>query len=205
MQIWKWIQKNFLSLLVIVLLLLFFFRKAPQPDGATVTVVRDTIYTVHIDTVYTKPQIIKEIKPVEIPAQYIPDSNYKALRKQFETLVNEYLTKKTYVDTLKVDSLGWVRVEDTLKANAIQDRKFSYNLKEKIITNTITIKEPYKPKSQVFIGGGVGGTTTGTINQVNLGLMLKNKKDRILGVTGGYNFQQLAPQVNLSYFQKIKL
>jgi hypothetical protein len=60
---------------------------------------------------------------------------------------------------------------------------FSYNLKYPIITKIITLPPP--SRNQLYIGGSLQGTLTNPVNQINAGVMLKNKKDQLYGAYTG--------------------
>lgn len=206
MQLPGWFNLKFKDILIVVLILGLFirgeFRKPPEARIETKT----TVQEIHHDTVIVKQPIVTQtIVEKNIPTKYIPSKNDDTLKKQYGEILSEFSNKNIYVDTTKVDSIGWIRVEDTVQYNKILAKKISYDIKEKIVTTTITIHEPYKPKNQFFIGGEVGGTTQGSINELELGLLFKNKKDRILGIAGGYDFGQNSPLIKLKYYQKIKL
>lgn len=153
-----------------------------QPPAKPI-IVRDTVWVDHIGTVISAPQLIKSIPyPVDRfikEIQYIPDTNYRKLLIQYQNLLGLYLTKNIQKDSLKIDSIGYVSVTDTVTKNLISNRKFSYNLTYPTITNTITL--PAKPRNQLYIGGALEGNPTSMINQINAGLLWKNKKDQIFG------------------------
>ena len=147
---------------------------------------------IHKDsTVYSKPSVIKT-EPYAVPVdrwktEYLPDTNYSKLVKQYEEVVRELLAKNISKDSLKIDSIGYVHVTDTVSKNIVTGRSYKYSLKYPIVTTTITLPEP--KKNQFYYGGGLQGGNINAIDQINAGLMFKNKKDQIYNITVGLNSQ----------------
>jgi hypothetical protein len=93
------------------------------------------------------------------------------------------LAKNISSDSIKIDSIGHVYITDTVSKNMIIGRSTRYNVKYPIITNTVIV--PEKKKLQMYLGGGVQGQKNEIINQINAGLLLKTKKDQIIGINAG--------------------
>lgn len=204
-----WLKKHSSTILILGLTVLLYLKNcnpSPGPEP-TITVVHDTVWVHHDSTIYSKPEIITKIVPkiIEIPVEMKASDNCDSLKTQYNNLVVKHLTKNITTDTLKIDSLGTVSTIDTVQGNQITGRKWEYSLKEKIVTNTITIREPYKPKNQFYTGVETGVTQQGQVDNASLGVMLKNKKDNIIGVSVGYNFPQNSIQYTLKYYAKIHL
>lgn len=202
------IKNNFLNLVVLILVTIILLQKCggngTPPEKPTIT--RDTVWIHKDSTVYSKPQIIKTI-PVNIYSdttliKYLPDSNYADLLKQYQEVVFELLNRNIYLDSLKIDSIGYVRVEDTVSKNMIAGRSYKYNLKYPIIKETITL--PTKKKNQLYIGGGIEASMTPKIDQINAGLMLKTKKDGVVAGLIGINTDGNL-RMGIQSFWKIKL
>lgn len=201
----KFIQKNFLNLVVLILLAIIFVKSCKiKPSVDQIRIIRDTTWVIKDSTIYSKPQVIKTI-PVNVYhdtifKEYIPDSNYGKLVVQYQNVVNQLLAKNIHSDSLKIDSIGYVHVLDTVQKNLISGRSFHYSLKYPIIKETIIM--PEKKKNQVFIGGNIQGSTSA--NQINTGLLFKTKRDYIFGGTIGVNSNG-ALQYGVQSFWKIKL
>lgn len=201
----KFIQKNFLNLVVLILLAIIFVKSCKiKPSVDQIRIIRDTTWVIKDSTIYSKPQVIKTI-PVNVYhdtifKEYIPDSNYGKLVVQYQNVVNQLLAKNIHSDSLKIDSIGYVHVLDTVQKNLISGRSFHYSLKYPIIKETIIM--PEKKKNQVFIGGNIQGSTSA--NQINAGLLFKTKRDYIFGGTIGVNSNG-ALQYGVQSFWKIKL
>lgn len=190
---------HFIILLLIVLLIVSRCNR-PGPDPPKPTIHIDTIWSTHVDTVPGKPKLVWSKPEIVIEPQYLPDTNCIRLKKQYTDLLDLYFRQNVYKDTLKIDSTGFVYVTDTLARNKISNRKFNYNLTYPIITKTITL--PPISRNQLYIGGSLQGNLTNPVSQVNAGLMLKNKKDQLYGVSAGMNMNgQL--QIGISSYWKI--
>jgi hypothetical protein len=186
----KYITQNFLQLIILVVVAVLLIDRCggkTEKLEPSITVKRDTVWSMHDSTVFVKPTIIRsEATPQDQwDTLYRPSANNDTLLKQYISAVNELLTKNYYPDSLKIDSIGYVYVNDTINKNKITGRSYRYNLKHPTITNTVTIREPYKPKSQLYIGGQLSGSPENLVQQINAGLLLKNKRDQIYGITAG--------------------
>ena len=157
---------------------------APNIKADTVTL-HDTAWTVH-DSLIVKKLKIKQIIHDTLPAEYIADTNYPKLKAQYDALVIAYLAKTLYTDTLKIDTLGYVAVSDTVHKNEIQGRSYKYNYKIPTITVTNTITKQAPPKGALFIGGGVTGNKNG-LDVLQGGLLYKSKHNKVLGLNIGIN------------------
>lgn len=198
------IKNNFLYLIIGVLSFIILLQRctSDKPIKPLPPVVKiDTVWMKHDSIIYSKPKIVTVIKGIP-EIQYIPDPSYDKLVIQYKSLVDLCTAKNIYSDTLKIDSIGYVNVIDTISKNRIQGRRFKYNLKYPFITKTITLQAP--PKTQVYIGGGLQGNQYNIINQFSAGLLLKTKKDNIYGLyTGIDNNGRI--QYGLQSYWKIKL
>lgn len=204
-----YIFKNFLSIIVLVLLALLLIKSCDKftPTQPTRTVQKDTVLMIKEGTnITTKPTIINKFYDTASNSILIP-SDSLAIKKYILELRKELLSKIAYNDTLKIDSIGYVNVKDTIQGNKILDRKYSYNLKYPKITTTITIKEPYKPTRQLYVGGEMFGNKTSLIQAVNAGVLYKTRVDNIyslkLGVQGING--NLQPNVGVGLYWKLKL
>lgn len=104
-------------------------------------------------------------------------------------ILRDYYSKYFYSDTLSLDSLGNIVLNDTITRNLIFSRDVQTNLviPTKIITNTNYI---YKRE---FFGGGSVGFGDGAIRSINGELLYIDKKRRTYGVGVGVdnNFQPI--------------
>ena len=151
----------------------------------TVTV-HDTTWKVH-DSLIVKKLKVKEVIHDTLPQEYIADTNYPKLKAQYDALVVAYLAKNIYADTVKLDTLGYVAVADTVHKNEIHGRSYKYNYKIPTVTVTNTITKQAPPKGALFVGGGVSGSKEIGLNLLKGGFLYKSKKDKIFGLHVGIN------------------
>ena len=180
------------KILVIVIAALLFIVAAqhkgcntPEIKADTVTL-HDTIWSVH-DSLIVKKLKVKEIIHDTLPPEYIADTNYPKLKAQYDALVIAHLAKKVYADTVKLDTLGYVTVADTVHKNELQNRSYKYNYKIPTITVTTIITKQAPPKGALFIGGGFTNTKQLELQTIQGGVLYKTKKDKIFGLHIGLN------------------
>ena len=184
------LMNKLLSGIIFVLIAFMFF----QNDGCTyidhkkadTVTLHDTTWQVH-DSLIIKKLKIKEVIHDTIPPEYVADTNYPKLKAQYDAIVKEHLARNTYADTLKLDTLGWITVADTVKRNQLEHRSYKYNYKIPTITVTTTITKQAPPKGALFIGGGVTGTKQLELQTIQGGALYKTKKDKIFGLHIGIN------------------
>lgn len=212
------IKTNWIALIAILLFIWIMFK--PSGCGPNLpwekkydTISKETVYVpqppVQIP-VYVPMQSGSTSYPVVIPQQYQPSADITKLTEQYNELVKQFLATRTYKDSIQLkDSsgkrVGVVNLKDVVSENEIKSREPDYQLS--FPQTTITIKEPYVPNNQVYIGGGITGSIASPLNGANVGLMFKNKKDRVFGATAGiqhYN-GQFVPTFGLNTYWKIKL
>ena len=177
-------------LIVVVVILLFMVTaqhsKYLKTDLKTDTVtLHDTTWQVH-DSLIIKKLIIKNTIHDTLPPEYIADTNYPKLKAQYDALVFAYLAKNIYADTVKLDTLGYVAVADTVHKNEIHGRSYKYNYKIPTVTVTTTITKQAPPKGALFMGGGVTGNKNG-LDVLHGGLLYKSKQDKLFGLNIGIN------------------
>ena len=164
------------------------FKNGGCGDGvaakADTVVVHDTSWQVH-DSVIVKKMKVKETIHDTIPPEYIADTNYPKLKAQYEELATLFLAKNIYADTVKLDTLGFIAVADTVQKNQLLNRSYNYNYKIPTITSTVTITKTLPPKGALYFGGGASGDKTNGINSARGGLLYKTKKDAMFGVHVG--------------------
>lgn len=177
----EFIKRNFLFVLVLILIGIIFVERWEKVKivERLPSIVRDTVWVKTSNTINTKPLLTETILPTIVEKYYIADTNKVKLTEQYNELVKLYLSKNIHKDTIKIDSIGSITITDTVTKNLIKGRKVFYDLKYPVITNTITLS--YKPRNQLYYGGGVQGNLINPINQVDIGILYKNKKDQIYG------------------------
>lgn len=178
---------------------------APHKKSDT-TVVHDTSWSVHDTTIY-KTMTLKGKTlhdTIVTPPQYIADTNYHVLLEQYNLLLKKYIALVEYKDTIRIDTLGYVAITDTVNQNSLKGRSVRTNYKIPTITNTVTIQHYEKPKAQLYYGGGIDLNQTLAPVGAHGGIILKTKKDQLLGlnigtgINGGINY-------GFTSFWKIKI
>ena len=178
---------NILSIAILILAVIIVLQRSnSSPDIIEKPIViRDTIWQKKDSVIYTSPKVVQTIPIKIISEKYLPDPNYEKLVLQYQELVKLHLAKNIQKDSVKIDSIGFVKVTDTVQNNIVQNRKWEYNIKYPIIKETII--QPPKKVNQLYIGGGLQGNQYNIINSVNGGILYKNKKDQIYGLSIGIN------------------
>jgi len=183
------LMNKLLSAIVIILIAVILFQndgctyiKNKQPEVVTV---HDTTWERH-DSLIIKKLKIKEVihDTLATPPEYIADTNYPKLKAQYDALVVAYLAKNVYADTVKLDTLGYVTVADTVYKNELLNRSYKYNYKIPTITVTTTITKHAPLKGALFVGGGITGNTSG-MNALQGGFLYKSKQDKVFGLNIG--------------------
>lgn len=199
-------QLRITDLVIIVLIVILFLQKCG--GGKTIyepkiTTVRDTVWIKKDSTINSKPQIVQSIPfPVDqYTKEYVPDTNYSVLIKQYQELVAKFLATNIQKDSLRIDSIGYIKITDTVSSNLVRARQINYKFKYPIIKETITIIP--SPKTQVFWGIGIQGNNQ-ELNQFTTSFLLKNKKEQTFGVQAGISPNGIV-NYGVSTFWKIKL
>ena len=178
---------NILSIAILILAVIIVLQRSnSSPDIIEKPIViRDTIWQKKDSVIYTSPKVVQTIPLKIISEKYLPDPNYDNLILQYQELVKLHLAKNIQKDSVQIDSIGFVKVTDTVQNNIVQNRKWEYNIKYPIIKETII--EPPKKINQLYIGGGLQGNQYNIINSINGGILYKNKKDQLYGLSIGVN------------------
>ena len=170
--------KNIPTLLVVVLAALLFFQRGcsstPPVEPKVITEVVTKWDTVKVEQTEYVPQIIEKVV-VNIDTFSTPIDTVSVLK--------DYYAKYFYTDTIQLDTLGSIIVNDTITRNLISFRDVQSNIF--IPTTTIT-NTTYLYKRELFWGVAVGGMINpvqneSPINYVSGELMYVNKKRNVYG------------------------
>ena len=176
--------KNIQTLLIVVLAVLLFYQKScsstPPVEPQTITEVVTRWDTLKVSTKEYVPKYIKKTV-VNIDTFQAPIDTMSILR--------DYYAKYFYTDTIKVDSLGFIVINDTVTRNLISKRDVQSNIF--IPTTTIT-NTTYLYKRELFWGASISGNQE-QIQSINGELMYVNKKRNAYGFGVGVdqNFQPI--------------
>jgi hypothetical protein len=201
----NFLKTNFFNIIIFILIIILLIGRCNDKISVQQpTIVRDTIWKEHAAVINTHPQLTSSVPfPVDgltKEIQYLPDTNYQKLLIQYQELVALFLAKNIQKDKLKIDSIGYVSILDTVSKNLIIGRKFTYDLKYPIIKTTITLPAP--KINQLYVGVGIQGSSTSLVNQFDVGVMLKNRKDQLYGISLGVD-KNLTPIIGISSYWKI--
>lgn len=201
-------MNKLLTVIIVVLVLYVAFSKngcSPRHQKSDTVTVHDTSWSVHDTTIYKtligKGKTLHDT--IQTPPEYIADTNYPKLLAQYKDLLSKYMALVEFKDTIRIDTLGYVSIIDTVNQNNIKGRSVRSNYKIPTITITNTITNYAPPKSAFFFGGGVQGNQTLGVTGANLGIIYKSKKDKIVGFNVG---STIGSQLNygISSYWKIK-
>ena len=170
--------KNIQTLLIVALAaLLFFQRSCSSTSPVEPQVITEVITKWDTLKVETKEYIPKYIRKtvVNIDTFQVPIDTISILK--------DYYAKYFYTDTIKVDSLGFIIINDTVTRNLISKRDVQSNIfiPTTTITNTI-----YLNKRELYGGVSVSGMINPVYNEspikyISGELLYKNKKKQIYG------------------------
>lgn len=187
-------MKDKLSGLVIIALVgtLFFQRQCSSHSDDTpksdTTVVRDTAWFKHDSLIVREVPVLHEIEvPVASKPEYLADTNYPALKAQYDALVKLFILKRVYTDSVQIDDFGYLAVTDTVQENKLLKRKYRHNYSIPVVTEKTTINNYAKPKRQLYVGGGININNTLGITGAKAGFMYKTKKDQLYGISTQVN------------------
>jgi len=185
--------KNIQTLLIVVLAAVLFLQRGcsstppVEPEVITKVVTRwDTLKVTEKE--YVPKYIRKTI--VDIDTFQAPIDTVSILK--------DYYAKYFYTDTIKIDTLGTIIVNDTVTRNLISMRDVQSNIfiPTTTITNTVYL---YKRE---FYGGISVGSTNQAVQNINAELLYINKKRQSYGFGVGLN-PQWQPVYTVRMYWKI--
>lgn len=131
---------------------------------------------------------------------YVPDSTYKGLLKQYETLGNQLFATNYFQSKFDVADYGHVVISDTIKGNRLAGTGMQTFLD--IPEKTITIEKILPPTNEFYLGGGLNGNTMTSLSGLYFGGILKDKKQRMFGINIGYTYS-IGITYGMSYYSRI--
>tara|TARA_R110000803_G_scaffold30543_3_gene68795 strand:+ start:2055 stop:2633 length:579 start_codon:yes stop_codon:yes gene_type:complete len=181
------------SLLIVVLVIMVLFQSQCSK--------KPTVEPEVIVTIETKWDTVEVVQ-----TEYVPKwktklvVEYDTIPSDIDTMMilKDYYAKYSYTDTLTLDTLGFLVLNDTITMNSILSRSFVSNIK---IPTTIITKEIYLNKREFYWGLGLQGQTD-QLNYLGGELMYKNKQKNMLGLGLGVN-QDLQPVLSGRIYWKI--
>ena len=185
--------KNIQTLLIVVLAAVLFLQRGcsstppVEPEVITEVVTKwDTLKVTEKEYVpkYIRKTII-DIDTFQAPIDTV-------------SILKDYYAKYFYTDTIKIDTLGTIIVNDTVTRNLISMRDVQSNIfiPTTTITNTVYL---YKRE---FYGGVSVGSTNQAVQNINAELLYINKKRQSYGFGVGLN-PQWQPVYTVRMYWKI--
>lgn len=168
-------------IVLLVAVLIFFIASEARYTKTDPIIIADTVYQEKTFTKFIKG---KSIPFVVLDTIYLIDKVTDTI-----TIVKDYNQAKVYSDTIKIDSLGFAYIQDTISQNKIQGRGFSANFN----LPTITITKLIEPKSKNQLYLGFIGDLRHDNKQIGIGgsIALKTAKNTLYTATAtmnGYSF-----------------
>jgi hypothetical protein len=164
--------------IVVLVVVIILMRSCGNVDSKETTYVKtDTIYK------ETKDTITKDVKVFSV--KYVPVKEY--IFKSIDTCNKEYNRQTVYRDTIKLDSIGDIKIIDTVFQNRLGKRTIFKDYKIPLVTKTVTIIEAQQPNRQLYIGGNLFGDRR-SLHMITPGLFYKDRKDRVYQLSVGVNF-----------------
>ena len=185
--------KNIQTLLIVVLAALLFLQRGcsstPPVEPKVITEVITKWDTLKVETKEYIPKYIKKTV-VEIDTFQSPIDTISILK--------DYYAKYFYTDTIKVDSLGFIIINDTVTRNLISKRDVQSN----IFIPTTTVNNIIYIYKKEFFGGVSVGANNQAVQNINGELLYVNKKRQAYGFGVGLN-PQFQPVYTVRMYWKI--
>ena len=197
---------NILLVAIIGLMAVVFYQHNKISKLENIPVKIDTVVKnieVH-DTIPGKPRLIKVIDMDTVyftKLEYLPHPDYEILLDQYEKLSKAHFSKNIYETKFPMKPNGVVTVYDTVSANKLVGNNvmLDYIIPERVIR----IIEQAPPTRNLYAGTMVTGGKEQMVNSVNVGLLYKDKTDKIFGASIGYSGSRQL-QFGVSTYIKIK-
>jgi len=173
-------MKDIVIVLLVAVLIFFIASDSRYTKSAPIIV---------SDTVYQQKTFTKFIKGNSIPFVILDTIFLTDTIKDTITIVKDYNQVKVYSDTMRIDSIGYAYIQDTISQNKIQGRGFSANFNLPTITITKLIDQ--KQRNQLYLG--FIGDLKHSNGQIGIGgsIALKTAKNTLYTATAtmnGYSF-----------------
>lgn len=167
-------------------------------------VVHDTSWQVH-DSIVEKTKVVyKEVRvDVMSKPEMLPDTNYAKLKEQYMALLQLYMNKLVYSDTIRVGTYGYIAVLDTINENKLKYRRTRDNYSIPIVKETKTITKYAPPTRNLFVGAGVLVNNALGIRGAEAGMILKTKKDQLYNIKASVDIDGNV-MYGAGYYYKLK-
>ena len=127
-------------------------------------------------------------------------TKYDTIPTNIDTLsiLKDYYTKYFYTDTLDLDTLGNIVINDTISQNLITSRKIIPNI---YIPTTTIERDSLISKNEFYYGFGLAGNKT-QFNYIGGELLFRSKRKKVYGIGLGLN-QTLEPVISARMMWKL--
>jgi len=198
LEILKSIFNNIQSILIVILVIVILLMR--ECDGGNSNG-GGKIDTTIIETVKWDTLRIPEIT-------YVPKwrtkivTEHDTIPRMIDTgaILKDYYSKYYYSDTIEIDTIGNIVINDTITQNKIFARTPKVSIAIPTITKEITINN-YINNRELYYGFGVQGNTSG-LNFLGGDLLYRTKKKTAYGLSVGIN-QNFAPVVGGRMYWKL--
>jgi hypothetical protein len=203
-------KKNLPYIVIGVLLTIMFFQ---WKSGCKESVLLPPVEVVKVDTLYDTTYIHDTVpgEPEWVYHHYdttiwvmepdnVPASTYDSLLTQYIELGNLLYSTNAYKTRFPIDTFGYVTVFDTIWSNQLISNSLVSDLR--IPEKTIYVEKLiYRPKEQeMYLGLGLMSNSVQVVSGVNVGMLYKDRKDRMYQATMGYFAGQ--PMLGLSFYKR---
>jgi len=178
--------KNILILLLVLVLLFFVLGDSTYIKGDHIITRVDTLIK---DTTIYKYKKGKDIPFVVLDTIYQVDEIHDTIK-----IISDYSRTYAYYDTLKIDSVQYVYVSDTISQNKILGRGYGGHFVQKTITITNDIYR--KPKNELFLGLIGDYRRLDQKLGVGVGVIYKKQKE-------GYTFNYTTNHISVGLYKKL--
>jgi DNA-binding Lrp family transcriptional regulator len=169
----------------------------------TITV-HDTSWQIHDSIIVRKVPVPYEVKvPIKSKPEMLPDTNYARLKEQYMALLQLYMNKLIYSDTIRVGTYGYIAVLDTINENKLKYRRTRDNYSIPIVKETKTITKYAPPTRNVFVGAGVLVNNALGVRGAEAGMILKTKKDQLYNIKASVDIDGNV-MYGAGYYYKLK-
>ena len=195
-EILKSFFNNLQTILIVGLVVIILLMRQCDGEKPVVKTIVETKETVRWDT-------------VRIPeVTYVPKWQTKIVRvtdtipQDIDTMeiLKDYYAKYFYSDTLDIDSIGNIVINDTITQNKIFARKPKVNIQIPTITKEIVITKIINER-EFYYGVGLQGSTD-QLNYLGGEFLYRTKKKNAYGVSLGIN-QDFSPIIGGKVYWKI--
>lgn len=179
-------------------------KQAGEARPNDTLVVHDTAWQIHDSIIVRKvPKPYEVIVEIASKPEMLADTNYARLKEQYNALLQLYINKFAYNDTIRVGSYGYIALLDTVKENKIVYRRTRDNFNIPIVKETKTITKYAPPTRNVFVGAGVLINNTLGIRAAEAGMILKTKKDQLYNIKASVDLDGNV-MYGVGYYYKLK-